>query len=251
MSVDRYARHLALAGFGPAEQARLRGAHALVIGAGGLGSPALLYLAAAGIGRLTVSDFDTIDETNLQRQVLFTTADVGLPKAEAALARLVALNPDTQVVPVAARLVGEALADAVAAADVVLDCCDNFGTRFAVNAACVAAKKPLVSGAAIRFEGQLAVFRADRPGGPCYRCLWEEDAEGLENCRGNGILGPVTGVIGSMMAVEALKIASGCAPSVDGRLMLYDAREGSWRSLRLERDPGCPVCGSREQDLAE
>jgi molybdopterin-synthase adenylyltransferase len=126
---------------------------------------------------------------------------------------------------------------------VVLDCSDNFGTRFALNAACVRAGTPLVSGAAIRYEGQLAVFRADRPGAPCYRCLWEEDAEDLENCRGNGIFGPVTGVIGSMMAVEALKIASGCAPSADGKLMLYDAREGSWRSLRLERDPDCPTCG--------
>ena len=244
MSVDRYARHLALAGFGAAEQARLRDATALVIGAGGLGSPALLYLAAAGIGRLVVSDFDTVDVTNLQRQVLFATDDVGRPKAEAAAARLAALNPDTAVTPVNARLAGDALADAVAAADVVLDCCDNFATRFAVNAACVAARKPLVSGAAIRLEGQLAVFRADRPGAPCYRCLWEEDDEGLENCRGNGILGPVTGVIGSMMAVEALKIASGCAPSADGRLMIYDAREGTWRSLRLERDPACPVCSS-------
>lgn len=244
MSTDRYARHLALAGFGPAEQARLRDATALVIGAGGLGSPALLYLAAAGIGRLVVSDFDTVDITNLQRQVLFDTDDVGRPKAEAAVARLQALNPDTESRPVNARLAGEDLAAAVAAADVVLDCCDNFATRFAVNAACVAARKPLVSGAAIRFEGQLAVFRADHTGAPCYRCLWEEDAEGLENCRGNGILGPVTGVIGSMMAVEALKIASHCAPSAAGRLMLYDAREGSWRSLRLERDPGCPVCGA-------
>lgn len=242
MSTDRYARHLALAGFGPAEQARLRDATALVIGAGGLGSPALLYLAAAGIGRLLVSDFDTVDITNLQRQVLFATDDVGRPKAEVAAARLVALNPETEVTPISARLAGEALAEAVAAADVVLDCCDNFGTRFAVNAACVAARKPLVSGAVIRFEGQLAVFRADRDGAPCYRCLWEEEAEGLENCRGNGVLGPVPGVIGSMMAVEALKIASGCAPSADGRLMLYDAGEGSWRSLRLERDPGCPVC---------
>ena len=243
MSVDRYARHLALAGFGAAEQARLRDARALVIGAGGLGSPALLYLAAAGIGRITVSDFDTVDLTNLQRQVLFETDDVGRPKAEAAAARLVALNPDTEIVPVNARLSSDELAQAVAAADIVLDCCDNFGTRFAVNAACVAARRPLVSGAAIRFEGQLAVFRADHDGAPCYRCLWEEDAEGLENCRGNGVLGPVTGVIGSMMAVEALKIASGCAPSADGKLMLYDAREGSWRSLRLERDPACPVCG--------
>lgn len=245
MSVDRYARHLALAGFGAAEQARLRDATALVVGAGGLGSPALLYLAAAGIGRLVVSDFDTVDITNLQRQVLFDIDDIGRPKATAAAARLEALNPDTAVVPVYARLAGDELAAAVASADVVLDCCDNFATRFAVNAACVAARKPLVSGAAIRFEGQLAVFRADHAGTPCYRCLWEEDAEGLENCRGNGILGPVTGVIGSMMAVEALKIASGCAPSADGRLMLYDAREGAWRSLRLERDPQCPVCGAR------
>jgi molybdopterin-synthase adenylyltransferase len=243
MSTDRYARHLALAGFDAAEQARLHDATALVIGAGGLGSPALLYLAAAGIGRLVVSDFDTIDITNLQRQVLFSTDDVGKSKAEAAAVRLGALNPDTAVEAITARLVGDALATAVAAADVVLDCSDNFGTRFAVNAACVAARKPLVSGAAIRYEGQLAVFRADRPGGPCYRCLWEEEAEELENCRGNGVLGPVTGVIGSMMAVEALKIASGCAPSADGRLMLYDAREGTWRSLRLERDPDCPICG--------
>lgn len=242
MAVSRYARHLALAGFGEPEQARLRSASALVIGAGGLGCPALLYLAAAGIGRIAVSDFDTVDETNLQRQVLFTGEDLGRPKAAAAAARLAALNPDTEVEPIDARLIGDALADAVAAADVVLDCCDNFGTRFAVNAACVAAGKPLVSGAAIRYEGQLAVFRADRPGSPCYRCLWEEEAEGLENCRGNGIFGPVTGVIGSMMAVEALKIASGCAPSADGRLMLYEAREATWRSLRLERDPACPVC---------
>jgi adenylyltransferase/sulfurtransferase len=242
MAVSRYARHLALAGFGEPEQARLRSASALVIGAGGLGCPALLYLAAAGIGRIAVSDFDTVDETNLQRQVLFTGEDLGRPKAAAAAARLAALNPDTEVEPIDARLIGNALADAVAAADVVLDCCDNFGTRFAVNAACVAAGKPLVSGAAIRYEGQLAVFRADRPGSPCYRCLWEEEAEGLENCRGNGIFGPVTGVIGSMMAVEALKIASGCAPSADGRLMLYEAREATWRSLRLERDPACPVC---------
>ena len=244
MNVDRYARHLALAGFGAEEQARLRSASALVIGAGGLGSPALLYLAAAGIGRLVISDFDTVDLSNLQRQVLFTTADVGRPKAEAAAERLAALNPETAVTPVNARLMDEALLQAVAESDLVLDCCDNFGTRFALNRACVAARKPLVSGAAIRLEGQLAVFRLDQPGGPCYRCLWQEEAESLENCRGNGVLGPVPGVIGSMMAVEALKIASGCAPSADGKLLLYDAVGSDWRQLKLERDPACPACSA-------
>jgi molybdopterin-synthase adenylyltransferase len=246
VSIDRYARHLALAGFGAAEQARLRDATALVIGAGGLGSPALLYLAAAGIGRLVVSDFDTVDITNLQRQVLFATDDVGRPKAEAAAARLQALNPDTNVEAVQTRLMDDALLDAVKAADVVLDCCDNFATRFALNLACVRARKPLVSGAAIRLEGQLAVFRLDRPGGPCYRCLWQEEAEELESCRGNGVLGPVPGVIGSLMAVEALKIASGCAPATGGKLLLYDAVENDWRSLKLERDPACPACAAEQ-----
>lgn len=244
MSADRYARHLALAGFGPAEQARLRAARALVIGAGGLGSPALLYLAAAGIGELVVSDFDTVDVTNLQRQVLFTTADLGRSKAEAAAAHLRELNPETKVTPLDGRLLGDELLAAVEQADVVLDCTDNFGTRFALNAACVQARKPLVSGAAIRFEGQLAVFRLDRPGGGCYRCLWQEEAEELESCRGNGVLGPVPGVIGSLIAVEALKIASGCAPSADGKLVLYDAVGNDWRQLKLERDPACPACGA-------
>jgi adenylyltransferase/sulfurtransferase len=243
MSAERYARHLALAGFGPEEQARLRAATALVIGAGGLGSPVLLYLAAAGIGRLVVSDFDTVDVTNLQRQVLFTTGDLGRSKAAAAAWHLRELNPDTAVTPLDGRLLGDDLVAAVRQADVVLDCTDNFGTRFALNLACVRARKPLVSGAAIRYEGQLAVFRLDRPGGPCYRCLWQEEAEELESCRGNGVLGPVPGVIGSLMAVEALKIASGCAPSADGKLVLYDAVENDWRQLKLERDPGCPACG--------
>ncbi|MFN2168207.1 MAG: HesA/MoeB/ThiF family protein, partial [Anaerolineae bacterium] len=196
MSDPRYARHVALAGFGEAGQARLSGASALVIGAGGLGSPVLLYLAAAGIGRITVSDFDRVDVTNLQRQVIFTEADIGRNKAEAAAEAIGRLNPAVRVEPVPARLADDELEAAARDSDVVLDCCDNFGTRFAVNAACVAARRPLVSGAAIRMEGQLAVFRTDRPGAPCYRCLWEEEAEGLENCRGNGILGPVAGTVG-------------------------------------------------------
>ena len=242
MSVSRYARHIALAGFGEAGQARVSEASALVIGAGGLGSPVLQYLAAAGVGRIVVSDFDRVDVTNLQRQVVFTGADVGRNKAEAVVARLAALNPDARVEPLPVRLSDEELVAAAGSADIVLDCCDNFGTRFAVNAACAAARRPLVSGAAIRLEGQLAVFRHDRPGAPCYRCLWEEEAEGLENCRGNGVLGPVVGTIGCMMATEALKILSGCAPDASGKLMLYDARDASWRTLRIERDPRCPVC---------
>jgi len=242
MTVSRYARHIALAGFGEEGQARLRGASALVIGAGGLGAPVLMYLAAAGIGRITVSDFDRVDVTNLQRQVIFAGDDVGRNKAEAAAARLAALNPETRVEALPTRLSDDELLAAAREADVILDCCDNFGTRFAVNAACVAARRPLVSGAAIRLEGQLAVFRADRPGAPCYRCLWEEEAEGLENCRGNGILGPVAGTIGCMMATEALKLLTGCAPDASGRLMLYDARDAAWRTLKLERDPRCPVC---------
>lgn len=242
MSVSRYARHIALAGFGEAGQARVSEASALVIGAGGLGSPVLQYLAAAGVGRIVVSDFDRVDVTNLQRQVVFTGADVGRNKAEAVVDRLAALNSDTRVEPLPVRLSDEELVAAAARADIVLDCCDNFGTRFAVNAACAAARRPLVSGAAIRLEGQLAVFRHDRPGAPCYRCLWEEEAEGLENCRGNGVLGPVVGTIGCMMATEALKILSGCAPDASGKLMLYDARDASWRTLRIERDPRCPVC---------
>ena len=201
-----------------------------------------MYLAAAGIGRITVSDFDRVDVTNLQRQVIFAGNDVGRNKAEAAAARLAALNPETRVEALPTRLSDDELVAAARAADVVLDCCDNFGTRFAVNAACVAARTPLVSGAAIRMEGQLAVFRADRPGAPCYRCLWEEEAEGLENCRGNGILGPVAGTIGCMMATEALKILTGCAPDASGHLMLYDARDAAWRTLKLDRDPRCPVC---------
>jgi adenylyltransferase/sulfurtransferase len=245
VSTSRYARHLALAGFSDEAQARLASATALVVGAGGLGSPALLYLAAAGIGRLVVSDFDTVDVTNLQRQILFAEEDIGRGKAEAAARRLHALNPETRVTPVQERLLGDELGDAVASASLVLDCSDNFGTRFAINAACVAARVPLVSGAAIRYEGQLAVFRNDVDGAPCYRCLWEDEAEGLENCRGNGILGPVTGVIGSAMAVEALKLVTGCAPVADSRLMLYDAQEASWRTLSIERDPACPVCGAR------
>jgi adenylyltransferase/sulfurtransferase len=239
---DRYARHIALAGFGEAGQRRVREASVLVVGAGGLGSPVALYLGAAGIGELHVSDFDRVDVTNLQRQILFSEQDVGRDKTDAAARRLAALNPEVRLRVTAGRLSGEALLEAVEAATVVADCCDNFATRFAVNQACVATGTPLVSGAVIRYEGQLAVFRADRAPGPCYQCLYQEGDEDLEDCRGNGVLGPAVGVIGAAMAVEALKLVSGCGPVADGRLMLYDALAQEWRSVRLPRDPACPVC---------
>jgi adenylyltransferase/sulfurtransferase len=242
---DRYARHLALAGFGDSGQNRVRESSVLVVGAGGLGSPVCLYLAAAGIGEIHLSDFDRVDVTNLQRQILFSEQDVGRDKTEAAVDRLGRLNPEVRIRATAGRLSGEALVDAVRSASVVADCCDNFATRFAVNQACVSTATPLVSGAVIRYEGQLAVFRADLAPGPCYQCLYQEGDEDLEDCRGNGVLGPAVGVIGSAMAVEVLKLVSGCGPVADGRLMLFDALEQEWRSVRLPRDPDCPVCSAR------
>ncbi len=241
---DRYARHIALAGFGEAGQDRVRASTVLVVGAGGLGSPVCLYLAAAGIGELHVTDFDRVDVTNLQRQILFSQADVGRDKTDAAIRRLRGLNPEVRLRATAGRLSGAELLEAVGAATVVADCCDNFATRFAVNQACVATGTPLVSGAVIRYEGQLAVFRADLAPGPCYQCLYQEGDEDLEDCRGNGVLGPAVGVIGSAMAVETLKLVSGCGPVADGRLMLFDALAQEWRSVRLPRDPDCPVCSA-------
>jgi adenylyltransferase/sulfurtransferase len=238
----RYARHEALADFGPAGQERVRQGSVLVVGAGGLGSPVCLYLAGAGIGRLHLTDFDRVDETNLQRQILFTMEDIGTDKTTAAAARLGRLNPDVDVSLSTGRLMGAELEGAVAGVSVVADCSDNFATRFAVNAACVATGTPLVSGAVIRYEGQLAVFRADRSPAPCYRCLYADTEEDVEDCRGNGVLGPAVGVIGAAMAVEVLKLVSGCGPVLDGRLLLYDALSAEWRSVGLPRDPSCPVC---------
>ena len=240
----RYARHVVLDGVGAAGQARLAKARALIVGLGGLGSPAALYLAAAGIGELILNDFDRVDATNLQRQILFGEADIGHAKTEAAAATLARLNARLRTTPIAERLQGDALTECVRGCDVVLDGSDNFGTRFAVNAACVATRTPLVSGAALRFEGQLAVFRADLADSPCYRCLYGESDEALENCRNNGVLAPLVGVIGSLMAVEAVKIIVGLGDDSPGRLVLYDARTLRWREIALVRDPACPVCGT-------
>jgi len=239
----RYSRHLLLPELGVDGQTRLRAAHVLLVGAGGLGCPAALYLASGGIGRLTIADPDVVDLTNLQRQILYRVDSIGASKSESARAALNAVNPEVEVVPIALRLAGEALERAVGAADVVLDCSDNFETRHAVNRACVRQARPLVSGAAIRFDGQLAVFDPRRPDAPCYACLFPEDAQAEEpRCAVMGVLAPLTGAIGAMQAIEAIKLVTGIGESLAGRLLLFDALHGESRIVRIARDPRCPVC---------
>jgi len=216
----------------------------LVVGAGGLGCPATLYLAAAGIGRLTLADGDKVDLTNLQRQILYRSESVGAVKVEAARAALNAVNPDVTVVPLHKRV--EDFLPLVAEVDVVLDCSDNFATRHAVNRACVRHAKPLVSGAAIRFDGQLAVFDLSRKTSPCYACLFPEDTEVEEvQCSVMGVFAPLTGVIGAAQAMEAIKLIAGVGESLDARLVMLDAKSAEWRSVRVKRDPACPVCSRR------
>jgi len=240
----RYSRHLLLPELGVDGQTRLRAAHVLLVGAGGLGCPAALYLASSGVGRLTIADPDVVDLTNLQRQILYRADSIGALKSESARAALLAVNPEVEVVPVAQRLADEALERAVGAVDVVLDCSDNFETRHAVNRACVRHARPLVSGAAIRFDGQLAVFDPRRPGAPCYACLFPEDAQAEElRCAVMGVLAPLTGVIGALQAIEAIKLIAGIGESLAGRLLLFDALHGESRIVRIARDPRCPVCG--------
>lgn len=243
----RYSRHILLPEIGVEGQERLRAARALVIGAGGLGCPAALYLAASGIGRLTLADPDRVDLTNLQRQILFRTDSIGARKVDAAAAALGALNPEVELVTLAARLEGEALERLVAGADVVLDCSDNFATRHAVNRACVRHARPLVSGAALRFDGQIAVFDLRRPDAPCYACLFPESGETEElRCAVMGVFAPLTGTIGALQALEAVKIVSGAGQPASGRLLMLDARNAEWRSVRLSKDPDCPVCAAAE-----
>lgn len=241
----RYSRHILLPQVGIEGQERIRAARMLVLGAGGLGSPAALYLASAGIGTLVLADGDTVDLTNLQRQILHRTAAVGLPKVESGASTLAEINPECCVLPLPARLEGERLEAEVALADVVLDCSDNFATRHAVNRACVRHGKPLVSGAAVRFDGQVAVFDTRRADGPCYYCLFPE-AEDVEEvrCATMGVFAPLVGIIGAMQAAEALKLVVGCGEPLAGRLLLLDGLAMEWRSIVVPRDPGCPVCSS-------
>ena len=242
----RYSRHILLEELGPDAQLRFAQAHALVIGMGGLGTPAAHFLAAAGVGTLTICDADHVDLTNLQRQVLYATADIGERKVDAAAQRLRAINPGIRIERVPTRVGPEALSTLVAAADVVLDGCDNFATRHAVNRACVAAGKPLVSGAAIRFDGQISVFDTRDANSPCYHCLFGEGEELDETrCATMGVFAPLTGIIGATQAAEALKLIAGVGESLAGRLLLIDALTMRWREMRVPRDPACPVCQRR------
>ena len=242
-TLSRDARHLALPQVGVDGQRLISESSVLLIGVGGLGCPAAAYLASSGVGRIAVCDFDTVDETNLGRQVLYGPGHIGELKADVAAARLRKINPAIEVSAIAERLTGDALARAVADADVVLDGSDNFATRFEVSDACVAAARRLISGSAIRFEGQLAVFGPEYSVSPCYRCLYEEADESLGSCAGNGVLAPIPGVIGTMMAVEALKFLAG-VDSAAPLLRLYDGAASEFRHLGVSKRPDCPVCAA-------
>lgn len=240
----RYSRHILLDALGIEGQQRILAAHALVVGAGGLGSPAALYLASAGIGRLTLVDGDTVDGTNLQRQILHTTSRIDMPKVESGKLALAEVNPEVHVIARHERLEGEALAALVAETDIVLDCSDNFATRHAINRACVRHRKPLVSGAAIRFDGQISVYDLSRDDSPCYHCLFPEGEDAEEvRCSVMGVFAPLTGIIGTMQAAEALKLVAGIGESLAGRLLLLDTLAMEWRSVRFKKDPACAVCG--------
>lgn len=218
----------------------------LIVGAGGLGCPAALYLAASGIGKLTLADPDEVDLTNLQRQILYRTNTVGTPKVDAAKAALSALNPGVKIVPLQKRLGAADLQALLAGVDVVLDCSDNFATRHALNRACVAAKKPLVSGAAIRFDAQVAVFDLRKADAPCYACLYPEDGEVEEvQCSTMGVFAPLTGVVGALQAMEAAKLLMQAGETLNGRLLLLDAKSAEWRTVKVKKDPACAVCAAR------
>jgi adenylyltransferase/sulfurtransferase len=241
----RYSRQIMLPQVDIAGQQKLLAAKILIVGAGGLGSPAAMYLAAAGVGQITLYDDDQVDLTNLQRQIAHNTPDIGLDKVISTLNTLKKINPEVDVQPRKARLQGPLLDSEVANADVVLDCSDNFGTRFAVNHACVEHKTPLVSGAAIRFEGQISVFTPGVNDSPCYNCLYQSDGEELQNCARNGVIAPITGIIGSIQALEAMKIIMNIGENLTGRLLLLDGLSMEWQTLRLKKNPACPTCGAQ------
>jgi molybdopterin-synthase adenylyltransferase len=242
----RYSRHILLDEIGVEGQQRLLDAHALVIGAGGLGSPVALYLATAGVGTITIVDHDAVDLTNLQRQIAHNLERVGRPKAESARDAIAAINPEVLVRPIVMKVDAQALDELVPRADIVIDCCDNFATRQAINRACFAHGKPLVSGAAIRFDGQLSVFDPRRPDSPCYACVFPPDQEFEETrCAVMGVFAPIVGIIGAMQASEGLRLLAGVGTSLAGRLQMLDGRAMEWTEMRVRRDPACPVCAQR------
>jgi adenylyltransferase/sulfurtransferase len=239
----RYSRQIMLPLCDIEGQQKLLAAKVLIVGAGGLGSPAAMYLAAAGIGSITIYDDDTVELSNLQRQIAHHTPDIGTDKVISTRQTLNNLNPDVEVRAVKQRLTGDHLDLEVIAADVVLDCSDNFSTRFAINTACVKHQTALVSGAAIRFEGQVSVFTPGLNNSPCYNCLYTSEGEELQNCATNGVIAPLTGVIGSIQALEAMKLILGIGETLTGRLLLLDGLTMEWNTLKLKKNPKCPTCG--------
>ena len=242
----RYSRHILLDEIGIEGQEHILAGHALVIGAGGLGSPVALYLASAGVGHITLVDHDTVDLTNLQRQIAHRTSSVGQPKVASAAAAMAAINPEVQVHTVTARADAALLDTLVPQVDVVLDCSDNFSTRQAINRACVQHRKPLVAGAAIRFDGQVSVYDSRQPQAPCYACVFPPDQQPEEvQCATMGVFSPIVGIIGAVQAAEALKLLSGAGTPLAGRLLMLDGRPMAWSEIRMARDPACAVCGKQ------
>ena len=240
----RYSRQIMLPQCDMAGQQKLLAAHVLIVGAGGLGSPAAMYLAAGGVGQITVYDNDEVDFSNLQRQIAHYTDDVGTDKAISTRNTLKQLNPDVGVIAVKQRLQGKQLDQEVKNADVILDCSDNFATRFAINKACVAFQKTLVSGAAIRFEGQVSVFNPGFNDNPCYNCLYKNEGEEMQNCATNGVIAPITGIVGSIQALEAMKLILEVGETLTGRLLLIDGLTMNIKTMRFKKNPACPTCGS-------
>jgi molybdopterin-synthase adenylyltransferase len=240
----RYSRHILLPQIEYEGQQKLTQSHALIIGAGGLGSPVALYLTASGVGKLTICDFDDVDLTNLQRQIIHTTQSVGINKAVSAQQTIYEINPEVEVVTVQQRSTPDAFSALIAQADVVIDCSDNFATRYTLNRLCFQHKKPLVSGAAVKFEGQITVYDFRNDHSPCYHCLFPDVGADQEmRCAENGVFAPLVGMIGTMQAAEALKCLMGIGENLQGRLLLLDALSAEWRTIKLARDPACSVCG--------
>lgn len=240
---NRYARQIRLSQIGEVGQQKLLDSTALIIGMGGLGSPVAMYLAAAGIGRLIISDFDQVEDSNLQRQIVHRTQDIGELKAFSAKRTIAEINPDCIVEAIDWELDEEELESYLEKSDIVLDCSDNFPTRFAINRASVKTKTPLVSGAAIRIEGQIASYIPDSDG-PCYQCLYKQQFENTETCAMEGVLSPVVGVIGTMQALQAILVLTGHADNVNGKLLLFDGLSMEWQKVKIPRNPSCEVCGS-------